>query len=248
MGATGALILALVLTGCTGGHRNGPDPAAVFLQEPALELAHAVQSGDGDRLRSLAADGADLSVTGVEGTTLLQWAVRTDSHDGLVALLEAGADPDQIGESGGGALHLAAFSSNPEHLVTLLEAGADPDLRNTVTGGTALGRAVLNNVDEPFHLLLEAGADVNLADRNGGTALHTAARTNKGWAVLALLEHGADPLAESGGSSFQDYYWRINPAVLNDRARAERVQVIAWLEDNDVAVNARADNFREVQG
>lgn len=190
--------------------------------------------------------GADAATSGTatDGVPELQQAVLADDHDRVAELLAGGADPDQTGPDGAGAVHVAAFSSNPAHLASLLEAGADPDLPHAVTGASALDQALLNNVDEPFYLLLEAGADVNVADKNGGTALHTAARTNAGWALLGLLEAGADPLAETGGRTFQNYYWGYNPAILNDRARSERAQLIDWLEAHDIPIDPRAEQFR----
>lgn len=181
----------------------------------------------------------------VRHSAALHQAVLDDDHERLTSLLENGADPDQIGEDGAGALHLAAFSGNPAHVRSLLEAGADPDLRHTVSGAAALNQSVLNRNEEIFHLLLEAGAAPDVADLNGNTALHTAARTNKGWALLTLLEAGADPLAETVGRTFQHYYWGYNPAILNDRARAERAQLIEWLEAHDMPVDPRADQFRQ---
>ena len=57
-------------------------------------------------------------------------------------------------------------------------------------------------------MLLDAGADCRSADKNGDTALHVAARTNAGAAILRLLEKGALAGVEnSGGATFQDYYF-----------------------------------------
>lgn len=182
---------------------------------------------------------------GSDGTPELQQAVLANDHDRVVELLGNGADPDQIGPDGSAAVHLAAFSDNPAHLISLLEAGADPDVPHAITGASALDRSLLNRNEEVFHLLLQAGANPGVVDLNGGTPLHTAARTNKGWALLALLEAGADPLAElTRGATFQHFYWGYNPALLNDRARAERAALIDWLEANDIPVDPRAEEFR----
>lgn len=241
----GVLVWVLLLAGCVPARSHGPDPAELFSSPESVNLARAVQGGQVDEIGQLLAAGVDVESTGDQGTTMLQWAVMTSSHDGLSALLDAGADPDRTGHDGNGPLHLAAFHSDPAYLVTLLAAGADPDLRGKVTGATALKNALVNNADTAFHLLLEAGADVNIVDRNGDGPLHVAARTNDGAALLALLEAGADPYAQSGRATFQTHYWRYNPELLNDRARAERAQVIAWLDAHDVPLDPRAEQFRQ---
>lgn len=242
---SGLLVWIVLLAGCVPARSQGLDPGEVFNDPDSLSLANAVQGGQVDEIAQLVAGGTDVESTGDHGTTMLQWAVMTSSHDGLSALLDAGADPDRTGHDGNGPLHLAAFHSDPAYLVTLLAAGADPDLRGKVTGATALKNALVNNADTAFHLLLEAGADVNIVDRNGDGPLHVAARTNDGAALLALLEAGADPYAQSGRATFQTHYWRYNPELLNDRARAERAQVIAWLDAHDVPLDPRAEQFRQ---
>lgn len=218
------LILPLLLAACGDGAGAG--------------------TGDDAGSRSDVATAVDASAE-ADGVPELHQAVLADDHDRVVELLAGGADPDETGPDGATALHLAAFSSNPAHLTSLLEAGANPDEPHAVTGASALDQAVLNTTDEPFYLLLEAGADPGVTDKNGGTPLHTAARTNAGWAILALLEAGADPSAETGGRTFQDDYWGYNPAILNDRARTERAQLIEWLEAHDIPVDPRAGQFRE---
>lgn len=242
---SGLLVWIVLLAGCVPARSQGLDPGEVFNDPDSLSLANAVQGGQVDEIAQLVAGGTDVESTGDHGTTMLQWAVMTSNHDALSALLAAGADPNRTGHDGDGPLHLAAFHSDPAYLVTLLDAGADPDLRGEVTGATALKAALRNNVDTAFHLLLEAGADVNIVDLNGDGPIHVAARTNKGAALLTLLEAGADPQAQSGQATFQTHYWRYNPDLLNDRARAERARIVDWLDAHDVPVDPRAEQFRQ---
>lgn len=243
---SGMLVWAVLLAACTPARSQGPDPAELFDEPGALSLARAVQEGEVEEIAELVATGTDVESTGTHGTTMLQWAVMTGSLDGLSALLDAGADPDRTGHDGNGPVHLAAFHSDPAFLQALLEAGADPDLRGEVTGATALKDALLNNAGTTFRLLLEAGTDVNAVDRNGDGPIHVAARTNNGSALLALLEAGADPHATtSRENTFQAYYFRYDPDLLNDRARAERAQVVAWLDAHDIPVDPRGEQFRE---
>lgn len=58
-----------------------------------------------------------------------------------------------------------------------------------------------------------------------------------------LLEAGADPMAtNSGGASFQAYYFSYPPRnALNERALAERRQVVAWLKSHNVPLEANVD-------
>lgn len=96
---------------------------------------------------------------------------------------------------------------------------------------------------------MAAGADPNIVDKNGDTPLHTAARTNKGWAILLMLEAGGVPVPDnSRETSWQDFYWGHNPELLNDRAQAERRDVIAWLEEHGHEVHPQAEQFRHDQG
>jgi hypothetical protein len=66
-------------------------------------------------------------------------------------------------------------------------------------------------------------------------------RTNAGGFLLTLLRRGADPRAtNSGGATFQDYYFGYDEQVLNDRARAERREIAAWLVANGVPLHPDA--------
>ena len=61
--------------------------------------------------------------------------------------------------------------------------------------------------------------------------------------MTPLLEAGADPLAtNSGGASFQAYYFSYPPRnALNERALAERREVVAWLKAHQVPLEANVD-------
>ena len=241
-----SLLAALLLGACLPSSGSSSDEVAEYFPDTtAQDLASAVLADNPDEVTALLEGGARTDVQGRNGLTMLQWAVTRDSHAALVALLDGGADPNQTGDGGDTAMHLAAFSSEPAHLVSLLEFGGDSNVRGEVTGRTPLDKAVLNNNDEPLRILLAAGADPNMTNRNGDTALHTAARTNKGWAILLMLETGGVPIPEgSRETSWQDFYWGYNPEILNDRALAERREVIAWLEEHGHEVHPDAEQFR----
>lgn len=237
--------IVAVLTSCLPSVGDQRDPAEFFPDPAAQELAAAILAEDTEKMAALIARGADVNARGINGLTMLQWAVWNNRPKELEILLEAGADPNHIGDGGNTAIHTAAFSSQPEHLRSLLAFGGDPNNRGEVTGATPLTTAVLNNTDEPVHILLDAGADPNIVDKLGDGPMHTAARTNKGWAILLMLEAGGDPgTTNSRGTSWQDFFWSYNPKILNDRSRAERRAVIAWLEERGHWVHPKADQFR----
>ncbi len=238
------LLLALVAL-AVGGCSNGPDARDHFEDSDTIALAQAVSAGDENRIRTLIRGGTSVNVQQGQEYTMLQWAIVTHSQPGLRTLLAEGADPNQVGRAGRTALHTAAFEGDGESLRALLEAGGDPDVRNPMTGETPLFQALLSTSDVTFDVLLDANADVNVADPNGGTPLQVAGSTNNGAAVLALLERGADPLAKSsGGHTFQDGYFGINPDLLNERGVQEHREVVAWLDAHDIPVDPRGDRFR----
>lgn len=206
-------------------------------------MATAVAAGDRERLGELFAADADPNLTGRDGVTLVQFAIMTESETGLHELLTAGADPDRAGLGGEQPVFTAVFADNENLLRILLEEGADPDARASSVGQSALSRAVLAPAQTQFHLLMAAGADVNLANANGDTALHSAARSNAGALILELLEAGADPEATASGTTFQEYYFTYPSEVLNQRAKDERQAVISWLEENGVPLSPGAESW-----
>lgn len=209
-----------------------------FSRPEVSALADAVTRGDAAEIRRQL-EGVAADTPGSDGSTLLLAAIKAGQAASVAALLEGGADPNRPAPAGDTPVHAAAFSGNAEVLRTVLRHGGDANARNPQTGATPLVQALLSPRADQYAVLLEAGADPDAADNNGDTPLHVAARTNNGGAVLALLEAGASPLAKnSGGASFQSYYFGYNRAILNDRALGERKAVVAWLKANGVPLEA----------
>jgi ankyrin repeat protein len=241
-------IAAGLLAGCglLQGGDGDPDAGEFFTDADEVALAEAVAAGDSGEVARLVADGVDPDASGTEDLTMVQWAIHVESVDGLAALLEAGADPDLTGWAGKTPLEdtvdVNTSDATSEAMIPiLLAAGADVDARNSITGDTALGAACVTSSDLAIGLLLDGGADPDGADANGSRPLHACARVNRGAQLIVLLDAGADPLARtSGGASFQDYYFGHDPELLNERAAAERADVIAWLETNGIPVNPEA--------
>lgn len=209
-----------------------------FSSPELAPLSDAVARGDAAEIRRQL-ERVDADAPGSDGSTLLLAAIASGQLASVEALLQGGADPNRPGPRGDTAVHAAAFSGKPELLRLVLEHGGDVDARNPQTGTTPLVQALLSPRADQYRVLLDAGADPDIADRNGDTPLHVAARTNNGGAILALLGKGASPLAKnSGGASFQSYYFGDNRAILNDLALAERKAVVDWLKANGVPLEA----------
>lgn len=208
---------------------------------PALApLAEAVRRGDAGEIRRQL-ERVDPDTPGSDGSTLLHEAIRRKRLASVEALLEGGADPNRGNAGGDTAVHAAAFSGDPALLRAVLAHGGDANARNPHTGATPLVQALLSPDAGQYEVLLDAGADPNLADLNHDTPLHVAARTNAGGAILKLLDKGALPLARnSGGATFQSYYFGYRRELLNDRALRERQQVIDWLKAHGIPLEAAA--------
>lgn len=210
-----------------------------FSDPTTQALATAVCEGTSDEVKRLVETGADPDARGNDGILPLQYGIKCKDVDGVKALLDAGADPDLAGENAWPVLHTAATSGHLDELDALLVAGADPEVRNERTDQTALMIAVGDQA--AFDRLMLAKPDLDASSKGSGTALHGAARINRGTIVLALLEAGADPLLTSpSGATFQDYYFSFPRNVLSEQSLAERRAVVAWLDDHDVAVNPEA--------
>lgn len=206
------------------------------------QLADAVARGDAREIRRQIAAGVQPDAAGADGATLLVAAIGQGKLDSVQALLDAGADPNKPGGGGETPVHAAAFADDPAFLTAVLAHGGQADVRNPVTGATPLSRAILGGHVAQIKLLLDNGADPDLADNNSDAPLHVAARTNAGATVLLLLDKGASPLAKnSGGASFQSYYFSFPRNALNDRALAERRQVVAWLKAHGVPLEAGSE-------
>jgi ankyrin repeat protein len=192
---------------------------------------------------TVAAIGQDAPAAGSseERSTRLQDAVAAGNLAEFEAMLSAGADPNRVDPGGKTAVHRAAFADDPRFLEVILAHGGDPNARGSA-GTTPLTDAILapSLPVEKIKVLLSAGADPNAADPNGGTPLHTAARTNNGKAILALLEAGASPLAETGGTTFQTLYFGYDRSLLNDEALADRGAVVEWLQQNGIPIDPNA--------
>jgi uncharacterized protein len=145
----------------------------------ALEVVHAIHTGDVARLKRLLRENPGLATARLGdddpdgmSRTLLHVATDWPGHfpNGaatIAALIEAGADVNARfrGPHAETPLHWAASSNDVEVLDALLDAGADMDADGGVIGGgTPLADARAFAQWEAAHRLVERGAQVTLVD------------------------------------------------------------------------------------
>lgn len=237
-----AVLIALALfSGCQPPARSASTSMSNdnTVSDPQLDaLAKAVAAGEGAEIARLAGQ-IHPDTPGPKGGTLLVEAIAEGRVQSVQPLLDAGADPNRPGAGGETPMHAAAFVDDPEPLRLLLAHGGDANVRNPRTGQVPLARAILGFSHAQVQMLLDAGADPNAADNNGKTLLHTAGGVNAGDVILQLLKAGASPLAKnSRDETFQAYYFQYPKERLNERGRAQRAEIIAWLKANGIPLEA----------
>ena len=154
-------------------------------------LIAAARRADGEAVRTLLAEGAEVDARYGDGTTALHWAVHRESGDLVDLLLAAGADVDTADDHGVRALSLACLNGSAALVRTLLDAGADPNAART-SGETVLMTAARVGSVRVVRLLLAAGADPNATEALlGQTALMLAIAGNHTPVARALLDAAA---------------------------------------------------------
>jgi ankyrin repeat protein len=185
----------------------------------------AAESRWDDVIESASLATIDLNAVSELGRTALWLAAKEDRADVIEALLKAGADAN-IGDKEGNA-PLSVAASAPIAAM-LIERGANVNAANTL-GQTALWRATDKGRADVVKALLQAGADVNKADtygyaplsvtpsatiakmliehgadlntenRDGVSALLNAEIEGRTDVVEALVQAGADMMADKSG-------------------------------------------------
>jgi ankyrin repeat protein len=172
-------------------------------------VAEAARAGDLVAVRDLVANGEDVNLTQVDGSTALLWAAYHSDLNMTRSLIEAGAQVDAANRYGVTALLQSSRAGDVPVMEALLAAGADPLLTHPEGETPLMGASRAGRVDA-VRLLLARGADVNMAEAYRGQApLMWAAAEGHAEVVSALLEAGADPDLKS------------NVTVLTDRGHGD---------------------------
>lgn len=187
----------------------------------ATDLFAAITSGDASRVRNLVASEPGLaSARDDQGVSAIATAVYHRQKDIAERLVEAGASIDifeaaMLGDlpkarallasdpalararsaDGGTALHFACFFGHPDIARLLIESGSDLHAVAEKFGNVQpLHSAVASRVHSTIELLLLNGAAVNARQKQGYTALYSAAHHGDMRLAKLLLQYGANPL------------------------------------------------------
>jgi len=153
-----------------------------------VALFRAVEEGDADKVRELAARGVKRAV----GPALLHHAVLKGDESVVAALIEAGFDVDvKTGDTKlpASPLFAAALEGHKAIAERLIAAGADPNTRcsdpTILPGATPLHAAARGGHSDLVKMLLSAGAAADAKDAEGRTPFELAeARGHKETAAL----------------------------------------------------------------
>ncbi len=193
---------------------------AVAMNADDAPIIEAARGQNGDAVRTLINEGADVNARQPDGATALHWAAYRDDHEIAELLIDAGANVTAANELGATPLWLAADNGSARMVKRLLDAGADPNV-TLPEGETSVMTAARTGSAEAVRLLLAHGADIDAAETSRDqTALMWAVAQGHHDVISVLLEHGADIHARS----------RVRPRLMhNDSTNASQYdQGIVW--------------------
>lgn len=165
------------------------------------------RAGRFDIVAHLLDHGADPSLVGREGNTVLHQAVASANVALVRLLLDRGAALEARNVANCRALHWAASAGSLDMVKLLVERGAKLDVKTnknfiTIQTHTPLYEAIQNGHVDVARFLVEQGASVDVVcDAAGFTALTAACRGNHLDLVRLLLARGASPNGAAGKSS-----------------------------------------------
>ena len=140
----------------------------------------AARTGNGEIIRALIANGADVDAAERKGQTALMWAAAEGNLEAVDQLIRSGADVNRKLKSGFNAMMFAARNGRTKVVQRLLDAGVDVNEvmkpansngRSPRRGTSALMLAVESGHFELAMSLVNSGADPN-DQRSGYTPLH----------------------------------------------------------------------------
>jgi ankyrin len=163
---------------------------------PRPALIDAVKNLDGNAVRALLKQGANVNATDADGTTALHWASYRDDVETADLLIRAGAMINAANDLGATPLWAACQNGSEAMVRRLLAAGANPNAA-LLLGETPLMVAARSGSPAVVELLAAKGANVNARAARGQTALMWAVAQKHPEVVKILLAHGADVNARS---------------------------------------------------
>jgi uncharacterized protein len=169
-------------------------------------LRHAAtHSSFPELVELLLANGAEVDVQSINGTTALSATAANGDAASAAVLLAAGANAAHMCYDGTTCLQHAVKNSNTACVKLLLEHGATATIDNLAPFCTCCGPlTALMMCTEPATLqqLLRAGADVHKTTAAGDTCLHVAAKHKYTAAVLRMLIKAGVDLAAVNSDGF----------------------------------------------
>ena len=191
VGSLGALSLTLMLLALT--------------PPPESPVADAAMRGEGDLVRSLLSDGADVNAAHGDGMTALHWAAERGDAAMAEMLIYSGASVHGVTRIGQYTpLHLASRSGSDRVVEMLIDGGADVSVRTTNSGATPLHLAAGSGNARSVALLVENGAEVDPQESAWQqTPLIFAASMGRVEVIKELLDRGADPAISSRAMDLQ---------------------------------------------
>ncbi|MET0964213.1 MAG: ankyrin repeat domain-containing protein [Noviherbaspirillum sp.] len=162
---------------------------------------HACQCNAFSTGAFLLTKGAQVGCTGTKGRRLLDICIRGNTLEALPMLLQQGADVSFEDKEGRTALDFAAAYNRPRAIQLLLQHGADINHVSRAEGWTPCFTTVRFDFKTVLDELL-ASPKLNLdhRDTHGRTVLNFAAQMYNRYAVIRLLNKGADTeLADPNG-------------------------------------------------
>jgi ankyrin repeat protein len=165
----------------------------------ATPLHMAAFRGEVEIAEYLLSEGADTTITNIDGLTALQTAEYVRHAMMVIVLGQAsGIDSVVLPDSDStiwDAVRNRDLTALEFHLSDDLDVNTRLDLKeDPAFGGSALHMASMGFANESLLYLIERGADVNLpaADEQKGTPLHWAVKAANDEGVRMLLDAGAD--------------------------------------------------------
>ncbi len=199
------------------------------------DIAPADQVVDEQRLEQWLAEGADINEE-------LNNAVVASDEFRVRYLIKRGADINYLNKLGNGLLHQAARYRDSKMLDILLSLNANPNLKD-MNGKTPLIHATLSNHVPSIETLVKAGANLEIKERDQFNALSIAVGKKKFWAVLALIDAGADVNTTVGEKAMTPLMIICTQHKSKDREKniiegAEPVDIAKLLIEKGADVNA----------